>query len=89
MPLTNPHRFKEDGPNHLWDEHTARYWVPESEVTHAKKELLPLLRQYHEAIDILLARLVALDEEFLPSESGKPWEALVTGNAKIRELERL
>jgi len=35
----------------------------------------------HEGLDLLFARLIVLDKDFLPSKSGLPWEAMLKGNA--------
>lgn len=41
----------------------------------------------HEAIDILFAMLIEAKPGFLPSQSGKPWEALLKANAAIVKAE--
>jgi len=77
------------GGNHLFDNEEARYYVPERELVRTQKELLPTLKAYHNAVDELLARLVLADKEFMPSQSGKPWQAIVDGNKVIQRIERL
>lgn len=51
-----------------------------NDLTAAAADLLAASKLQHEAIDLLFARLIALDKTFLPSKSGKPWEALQAGN---------
>lgn len=57
----------------------------------AAPELLAMVKQQHEAIDRLFARLIEVtseqDELFLPSQSGQPWAACVAANALIKRLE--
>lgn len=50
--------------------------------------ILAVLRLQHDAIDLLLARVIMLDPAFLPTEAGRPWEAIIVGNSLIQELER-
>ncbi len=49
-------------------------------------EILETLKAYHQAIDLLFARLIKLDPNFYPSQSGKPWDAIVKGKALIDKL---
>lgn len=59
----------------------------------AAPELLDACRAQQEAIDRLMAMLIALtgqnglDDVFLPSKSGQPWEAVLAGNAAIAKAE--
>lgn len=53
----------------------------------ASPQLLKACKLQHDAIDILFARLIELDHSFYPSKSGKPWEAILAGNAAIRQAE--
>jgi len=48
-------------------------------------EMLKALKEYHKAIDLLLAQLVVAVPGFLPSKSGQPWKALTKGNAVIKK----
>jgi hypothetical protein len=51
-------------------------------------ELLTACKAQHDAIDILFALLIdKTNAEFLPSKSGKPWEAILLGNAAIANAE--
>ncbi len=54
----------------------------------AAPELLEACRQQHKAIDTLFAMLIDCDKTFLPTRSGKPWEAFLAGNAAIAEAEK-
>ncbi len=53
-----------------------------------KEEIIDVLKQQHEAIDILFAMLIQRDSEFYPSKSGKAWDACVKGNALIKKLSK-
>jgi hypothetical protein len=48
-------------------------------------DLLAACKAQHDAIDILFARLISIDREFLPSKSGKPWDALLAGVKAINK----
>lgn len=52
------------------------------------QEMYEALKAQHDAIDTLFAVLILRDKDFLPSNSGKPWEALVQGNKAIGKAER-
>ena len=56
-------------------------------MTDLEKLLLEACKAQHDAIDLLFARLIALDPEFLPSKSGKPWEALLLAATAIKRAE--
>ncbi len=49
----------------------------------AIKALADACKAQHDAIDVLFAKLITLDESFLPSKSGKLWEALLEGNEAL------
>jgi hypothetical protein len=53
-------------------------------------QLVAALKAQHEAIDMLFATLIAktmrAEKPFYPSESGKPWEALLAGKAAIESV---
>lgn len=51
------------------------------------KDCLPVLRQQHQAIDMLMARVAQLDPEFMPSQSGPIWDAVQAGHWAIKALE--
>lgn len=53
----------------------------------AAPALLDACKAQHKAIDLLFAMLIARDENFYPSESGRPWDAIVQGNAAIAKGE--
>ena len=53
----------------------------------AAPKLLAVLKSSRRAIDLLLANLILADETFKPSESGKPWQALLDINAAIAQAE--
>jgi hypothetical protein len=53
------------------------------------KLLLAACEAQHDAIDTLLAMLIARDPTFLPSQCGKPWDALVVGHAAITKAKNL
>lgn len=48
-------------------------------------QMLEALQAQHNALDLLFARLITLDKNFFPSQSGAPWEALLKGNAAIAQ----
>ena len=50
-------------------------------------ELFDASQAQHEGLDLLFARLIALDKDFYPSKSGLPWEAMLKGNA-AREMAK-
>ena len=52
-------------------------------MTELEGTLLKACKAQHEAIDLLFAMLIKVDPNFFPSKSGKPWEAVVLGNAAI------
>lgn len=52
-------------------------------MTEREKVMLGALKAQHQAIDILFARLILLDQTFMATRSGKPWEAMLQGNAAI------
>ena len=54
----------------------------------AAPELLNACKAQHKAIDILFARLINEDVDFLPSKSGQPWKAIQEGNAAIEKAEK-
>ena len=47
--------------------------------------LLEACKLQHEAIDDLMARLNEADRSFMPTKSGKPWDAVLAGNAAIAQ----
>jgi hypothetical protein len=49
--------------------------------------MLSALKAQHEAIDILFAMLIESRPGFLPTKSGRPWEAALLGNATIAKAE--
>ena len=51
------------------------------QAVNAHDELLAACEMYHKAMDHLFARLIILDKDFFPSESGLPWDAIVKGKA--------
>lgn len=53
----------------------------------AAPELLQALQGEHGAIDWLMARLIALDPQFMPSQS-PVWPHIVAGNAAIAKATR-
>lgn len=53
----------------------------------AAPELLEACKAQHEAIDRLLAQIIGLDQTFLPTRSGQPWQAMIQGNAAIAKAE--
>ena len=48
-------------------------------------EMHEALMEAHNAIDELFARLVLADATFRPSNSGRPWDALLQVNAAIEK----
>lgn len=46
------------------------------------EQLVDAVRQQHKALDTLMARLIQLDPEFMPTKSGL-WSALQAGNAAL------
>lgn len=52
-----------------------------------ESDLLTACKLQHEAIDILFAMLIEAKPGFLPSQSGKPWKALLAGNEAIKRAE--
>jgi len=56
-------------------------------MTDLEKVLLKACKAQHDAIDLLFARLIALDPKFFPSKSGKPWEAVLLANTAIKTAE--
>jgi len=63
--------------------------MPEPEMEEACSTLLTASQAQHDGLDLLFARLAALDKDFRPSESGQPWEALVMGNAAREKARRV
>jgi hypothetical protein len=53
----------------------------------AAPELLAACKAQHEAIDRLFARLIASQDDFMPTRSGQPWEAAQLGFAAISKAE--
>lgn len=53
----------------------------------AAPDLLAACKMQHEAIDTLFAMLIECKTGFFPSQSGRPWEALLQGNAAIAKAE--
>ena len=51
-------------------------------------DLLTACKLQHAAIDLLFAMLMQVNPRFMPSQSGKPWEALLAGNAAIAKAEQ-
>lgn len=56
-------------------------------MTELEKVLLKACRVQHDAIDLLFAMLIKVDPNFFPSKSGRPWEAVILGNAAIKMAE--
>ena len=54
----------------------------------AAPELLDVCEMSHEAIDILMARLIEVDDSFRPSKSGLPWKALLSLTAVIAKATK-
>ncbi len=52
----------------------------------AAPEMLAALKAQHEAIDILMAMLIPLDEKFMPTKS-RIWPMLLQGKAAIDKAE--
>ena len=59
------------------DQLAQRIWI---ETTSA---LLEACVAQHQAIYLLCAKLITLDKNFYPSESGLPWQAILKGEAAI------
>lgn len=51
------------------------------------QKLVDVVEKQHKAIDSLLTLASSTSPEFMPSKSGKPWEALLAGNRLIAEIE--
>lgn len=49
--------------------------------------LLAACKAQCEAIDELMARLIALDNDFMPTKSGQIWEAMLEGRRAIEMAE--
>jgi hypothetical protein len=49
--------------------------------------LLAACKAQHKAMDELMAKLIALDDTFLPSKSGEIWEAMLEGKRAIAKAE--
>lgn len=58
-------------------------YVERARLIAAAPDLLEACEAQHEAIDILFAMLIEARTGFLPTKSGKPWEACLKGNAAI------
>lgn len=62
-------------------------------VTKYEDEVAGIIRQQHEAIDILFAMMIEAtrgkldDRPFMPTQSGKPWQAAIAGAEFIKRLE--
>lgn len=56
-------------------------------MTDLEKRLLRACKAQHQAIDLLMARLVKLDPNFLPNQSGLPWELMKEGHKAIKRAE--
>ncbi len=52
-----------------------------------EKLLLKACKGQHQAIDLLMAKIILLDRTFLPSKSGIIWELMQKGIAAIRKAE--
>jgi len=50
-------------------------------------ELLAACEAQHDAIDTLFAMLIECKTGFFPSQSGRPWDALLQGNAAIKKAK--
>lgn len=53
-----------------------------------KEEMLEALRLQHDALDALMARLSDAKTGFMPSKSGRIWEAVQAGYKAIQRAER-
>lgn len=49
--------------------------------------LVKAVNAQHEAIDRLFALLISIDDKFLPSKSGQPWEAIKQGQQALAGAE--
>lgn len=52
-------------------------------------ELLAASQAQHDGLDLLFARLITLDKDFRPSESGLPWSAVEQGNLAREKARRI
>jgi len=48
--------------------------------------ILDVLKSQHQALDRLFAEVIQRDDNFFPSDSGQPWEALQEGIVLIQKL---
>ncbi len=62
-------------------------FIANAQLISACPDLYEACKAQHDAIDILLARLIELDHNFFPSKSGKPWEAIIQGNKALAKVE--
>jgi hypothetical protein len=51
--------------------------------------LVHAVHTQHSAIDMLMARLIAADPTFRPSQSGEIWEAVLNGHKALRDWSQL
>lgn len=51
-----------------------------------RNQAIEALQAQHNAIDYLMARVIALDHSFLPSKSGLPWAAMLQGLDAMQAL---
>lgn len=51
-------------------------------------DLLQACIEQHDAIDTLFAHCIAFDRGFLPTKTGRPWQALLQGNAAIAKATK-
>lgn len=65
----------------------ANYEKYGSRIHLATLALFAACEAQHQGLDLLFARLIALDKGFYPSKSGLPWEAMLKGNA-AREMAK-
>lgn len=61
---------------------------------HDLKRILTVLEQQHDAIDMLMARIIASEpigtkDRFMPSKSGSIWDACQAGHQLIEELKQI
>jgi hypothetical protein len=61
---------------------------PEAHECKAVTDLLAACKGAHKAIDMLFAMLISADENFFPSKSGQPWDAMLAINAAVAKAER-